>query len=416
MCSALAVSVECDQMTGQCVCQQGAVGLKCDDCDFGYFGMKPTGFPQYSCLIKILISSSPIYAGKVPDCEPCHDCFFDWFDTINSLSSQVSSLQNAVNALFTDNYDGYNVSSVQSEVDSLLQQLAKVNQSLSAITLQQRNVAELESFLAEVSGHMQIHIVNKLHYSQHFMFSCVHYHLFFFLSSNVSQLNASLVVLTEAVTRIQQQLDLATVMINRANAFNGTVNGTSARDIRQQVLMYNTTVGEYAANAHVQLNALHEDQVQAYNAWMQAENLNMTAKLALINLSHSINNTELAASIVDQFQDGFLALMSNLTRLDMDAKTLSGSLQTLSESVMNASGEVQFANTSVLDLLAEIEERKVEADLARDLARQLNDSVEAAWAAAQESMDSASELLVRMQYLYSYLCIAIGRGGGSVGQ
>lgn len=37
-CSALAVSEECDQVTGACVCQDGARGLKCDDCEYGYTG------------------------------------------------------------------------------------------------------------------------------------------------------------------------------------------------------------------------------------------------------------------------------------------------------------------------------------------------------------------------------------------
>ena len=37
-CSALAVSEECDQLTGACDCQDGAQGLKCDDCSYGYIG------------------------------------------------------------------------------------------------------------------------------------------------------------------------------------------------------------------------------------------------------------------------------------------------------------------------------------------------------------------------------------------
>ena len=37
-CSELAVDESCDAVTGQCQCQEGAIGLKCDDCDFGYSG------------------------------------------------------------------------------------------------------------------------------------------------------------------------------------------------------------------------------------------------------------------------------------------------------------------------------------------------------------------------------------------
>ena len=38
-CSNLAVSAECDRVTGRCQCQPGAIGLKCDDCAFGFTGM-----------------------------------------------------------------------------------------------------------------------------------------------------------------------------------------------------------------------------------------------------------------------------------------------------------------------------------------------------------------------------------------
>ena len=38
-CSALSVSEECDSVSGQCQCQEGAVGTKCDDCAFGFTGI-----------------------------------------------------------------------------------------------------------------------------------------------------------------------------------------------------------------------------------------------------------------------------------------------------------------------------------------------------------------------------------------
>ena len=37
-CSALAISNECDLLTGRCQCEEGAIGLKCDDCAFGFIG------------------------------------------------------------------------------------------------------------------------------------------------------------------------------------------------------------------------------------------------------------------------------------------------------------------------------------------------------------------------------------------
>ena len=46
-CSPLAVSSECDLVTGACQCVEGAIGLKCDDCAFGFTGWY---FVQYKDL------------------------------------------------------------------------------------------------------------------------------------------------------------------------------------------------------------------------------------------------------------------------------------------------------------------------------------------------------------------------------
>ena len=63
-CSELSISEECDAVTGQCQCQEGAIGIKCDDCAFGYFGeltksqynMLFFGFIFHTCaLCKLLI-------------------------------------------------------------------------------------------------------------------------------------------------------------------------------------------------------------------------------------------------------------------------------------------------------------------------------------------------------------------------
>ena len=32
------MSEECDIITGQCSCQEGAIGFKCNDCAFGFVG------------------------------------------------------------------------------------------------------------------------------------------------------------------------------------------------------------------------------------------------------------------------------------------------------------------------------------------------------------------------------------------
>lgn len=209
----------------------------------------------------------------------------------------------------------------------------------------------------------------------------------------------------EVVTEIQQQLNTSAIMVNTANAFDGTVNGTSANNIQQQALLYNTTIASLAVNASNQLKALMQYQTQVNDAWMQANILDAMVELLLVNLSQSANNTQVAASVIEQFQEDFFILRSNLTRLDVNAQSLSSTLQSLFLLAANISGDLVSANSSAQSLLAEAQSRTMQAEVAYQLAKELNDSVEAAWVAAQQSMDSASKLLVsRETIVYLGMC------------
>lgn len=88
--------------------------------------------------------------GQVPNCEPCHDCYFQWFYIIGNFTLQVEGLQSDIEQLITTYYNGHSEESLADEIERLRVQLDLVNQTLGSITLEEGDVAELETILMEV--------------------------------------------------------------------------------------------------------------------------------------------------------------------------------------------------------------------------------------------------------------------------
>lgn len=63
------LSSACDLETGQCSCQSGVTGLKCDQCADGFFGFSETGCQPCSCN---LLGSSSAVCNKVTGACPCN--------------------------------------------------------------------------------------------------------------------------------------------------------------------------------------------------------------------------------------------------------------------------------------------------------------------------------------------------------
>ncbi|XP_026178377.1 multiple epidermal growth factor-like domains protein 9 [Mastacembelus armatus] len=80
---------ECDQNTGQCLCEPGYTGLQCEDCKEGYFTNGTSGCLACACdsfgAVNHLCDSTGTCACKTgvygPKCDECHPGFFHFSST-----------------------------------------------------------------------------------------------------------------------------------------------------------------------------------------------------------------------------------------------------------------------------------------------------------------------------------------------
>ena len=207
-------------------------------------------------------------------------------------------------------------------------------------------------------------------------------------------MNTSIVELTTLIDEIAQQLDAAEIMFDTANAFDGSINNITAQTIEDEIIFLNSTLTDLAADVNNSIAVLMQDQNIVYDIWMNVSSLEDSVDMLLANLTTYMNTTQAAASVVSNFQADFESLRSNLTYLDMRSGTLINTLQELSITASNIYRDLEVANSTVEDLIAEVQQRREQVQEVVELSQQLNSSIQETQLAAQQTFDDAAALLV----------------------
>lgn len=218
-------------------------------------------------------------------------------------------------------------------------------------------------------------------------------------------MNTSLISYSQRIEDIENELDDAQRMLDRARDYDGTVNMTTVNELLSQLLMVNSTIaGEYF-RANRTISLLLQEQQMISNAWIKLNLLNMTAQELLDNLTIARDDTEEAAILVQRFDETYNLLRGNLSVLAVRYDMLRQRLLLINQTVANASVTVDDAGVSFGTLVTEIDTRIDEANMTLGIAVQLNSTINATQVAAQMTLDSANRLLVSFSiYPLAILC------------
>lgn len=214
-------------------------------------------------------------------------------------------------------------------------------------------------------------------------------------------MNASLNRYSEQVEDIENELADARRMLDRAIAFDGTVNMTTVNELLSELLALNSTIAGDYMRANETFKLLRQDHEIIKVTWMELNTLNESAQELLVNLTDARANTDEAAMLLADFNDRYYLLKRNLTLLAVRLDMLRRRFLTVEERVSNASVPLDNAEADFNHLVMEVDERLKEENKTLATAVQLNITVNSTEATAQMTLERVNELLVSL-HLYTH--------------
>ena len=213
------------------------------------------------------------------------------------------------------------------------------------------------------------------------------------------QVNATLIRYTAGVLDIQRALNTSEMYLDRANAFDGTVNMSDVSELQDLIYEYNSSIGRIVNSANASFNMLNAIQVGVINVWQELEALESQVRQYTAQLAEAENETAGLSQELEYTQSTYNLLRVDLTNLDSRANQLEAETNSLFTLLLNTSAEVRSSNGIVKMLQSNVSERLEQAAVSNDLAGQLNQTVTTTFEAVLHANLRALQLLVST---YSY--------------
>ena len=215
------------------------------------------------------------------------------------------------------------------------------------------------------------------------------------------QLNASINHYSGQVEDIENELADARRMLDRAIAFDGTVNMTTVKELLSELLALNSTIAGDYMRANKTFKLLQQDHKMIKDTWMELNSLNESAQELLVNLTVARANTDKATILLADFNDRYYLLKRNLTLLAVHFDMLRRQFLTVHERVSNASVLLGDAEADFDHLVMEVDVRLEEENRTLEMAVQLNITVNSTEATARVMLERINKLLVSL-HLYTH--------------
>lgn len=214
-------------------------------------------------------------------------------------------------------------------------------------------------------------------------------------------MNATLNHYSEQVEDIENELADARRMLDRAIAFDGTVNMTTVNELLSELLALNSTITGDHMRANKTFKLLRQDHEMIKVTWTELNSLNESAQELLVNLTVARANTDEAAMLLADFNNRYYLLKRNLTLLAVHFDMLRRRFLTVDERVSNASVLLGNAEADFDHLVTEVGVRLNEENKTLEMAVQLNITLNSTEATAQMTLERVNKLMVSL-HLYTH--------------
>ena len=325
---------------------------------------------------RIIQYRNTLFTGQVPDCERCHDCFFQLDDEINNLTRRISELQSEIDYLTEEYFNNTDTDIIMMEIDQLLADLEEINNTLNSFNLQESSLDELQQMIINVSACIII-CVAKVNFV---------YESF--------QMNITITTYFNQIEEIEQELVDAQRMLDRAIAFDGTVNMTTVNELLSDLLAVNSSLAAEYFRANRNVTLLLRDAEMINDTWTELNMLNETVQELIENLTIGRMNTEEARDLLQNFNETHDSLRRNITLLAVRFDMLQRQFLSINATAANISVYLDNAEVQCDELETAIDTKLEEANETLGLAVQLNSTINSTQAVVQMTLDSVNQLLV----------------------
>ena len=195
---------------------------------------------------------------------------------------------------------------------------------------------------------------------------------------------------------IEHELADARRMLDRAIAFDGTVNMTTVDELLSEILALNSTIAGDYLRANRTFKYLRRDHEMIKDTWTELNSLNESVQELLVNLTVARANTDEAEMLLKAFNESYYLSKRNLTLLAVRFDMLRRQFLTVDERGSNASMLLDNAEADFDHLVMEVDVRLEEENKALETAVELNVTVNSTKATAQMTLERVDRLLVSL--------------------
>ena len=198
----------------------------------------------------------------------------------------------------------------------------------------------------------------------------------------------------ERIKDIEKHLVIAKEMLDKVDAFDGTLNGVSINDFNPERAHIVDTINMLAMDVQNNLTEIMEHLTQAMNFWNETDVLEADVQVMLANATEAQMDIDRVESSLNGSKANLMELRRNFTDLSVKARNFHNQLATLNDSYSDAYHSSNILYTDIEDLQMDFKELREQIDSVLFACPVVNDTGVCAELCTTDPFSSADNITV----------------------